>query len=108
MIALPFEAVRSNSQKSKISTNIVHFGILSNNYFSYEARERFYNKFLPNPPKKGDLNYIFGTIFNKKDDFKWVCSIENSIWVEFFKALFNNSKNITKTKNHCQLALFPL
>ncbi len=86
--------------ESKISTNIVHFGILSNNYFSYEARERFYNKFLPNPPKKGDLNYIFGTIFNKKDDFKWVCSIENSIWVEFFKALFNNSKNITKTKNH--------
>lgn len=84
--------------ESKISTNIVHFGILSNNYFSYEARERFYNKFLPNPPKKGDLNYIFGTIFNKKDDFKWVCSIENSIWVEFFKALFNNSKNITKQK----------
>ena len=71
--------------ESKISTNIVHFGILSNNYFSYEARERFYNKFLPNPPKKGDLNYIFGTIFNKKDDFKWVCSIENSIWIEFLK-----------------------
>ncbi|MDD3462786.1 MAG: hypothetical protein PHW07_04005 [Sulfurospirillaceae bacterium] len=85
---------------SKISANITNFGILSNNDFGYELRERFYNKFLPNPPQKGDLTYIFSTLFNKKDDSIWVSKIDNKKWIEFFSSLFGNSKKIVSTKNH--------
>jgi len=51
---------------SKVSTNITTMGILSRNGFRHEISERFYNKFLPTPPKKGDFGYIFATLFNKK------------------------------------------
>lgn len=85
---------------SKISANITSFGILSNNHFTYELRERFYNKFLPNPPQKGDLTYIFATLFNKKDDPQWVNKIDDEKWVDFFSSLFGSSKEIINTKNH--------
>lgn len=86
--------------ESKISTNISNLGILSRNGLSYEVKERFYNKFLPNPPKKGDLRYIFATLFHKQDDPIWVKAIHNKKWIEFFKALFSNPTYIQKTKNH--------
>jgi len=85
---------------SRISANITNFGILSNNNFSYELRERFYNKFLPSPPQKGDLTYIFATLFNKKDDSEWVSKIDDEKWIEFFCCFFGNSKEILNTKNH--------
>jgi len=85
---------------SKISANITSFGVLTNNTFGYELRERFYNKFLPNPPQEGDLTYIFATLFNKKDDPQWVNKIDDEKWVEFFSSLFSNSKEIINTKNH--------
>jgi site-specific recombinase len=86
--------------ESKISSNITTLGILSRNGLSYELKERFYNKFLPNPPKKGDLRYIFATLFNKQDDSIWVKAINNKEWIEFFKALFSNPTYSQKTKNH--------
>lgn len=86
--------------ESKISTNITRLGILSRNGFSYEIKERFYNKFLPSPPKKGDLRYIFTTLFNKKDDHKWVNAIGNEKWIELFSSMFSNPTYLEKTKNH--------
>lgn len=86
--------------ESKISTNITSLNILSRDGLSYEIKERFYNKFLPNPPVKGDLNYILTTLFNKKDDYIWVEKIENEKWIELFSALFTNSNSIEKTKDH--------
>lgn len=86
--------------ESKISANITNIGILSRNDFSYEMRERFYNKFLPNPAKKGDLRYIFATLFNKKDDHKWVNGIDNEKWIEFFSCIFSSQEYLKKTKNH--------
>lgn len=85
---------------SKISVNITNIGILSSNDFSYELRERFYNKFLPNPPQKGDLTYIFTTLFNKKNDHIWVNKIDDEKWIKFFSSLFCNSKNILNAKNN--------
>ncbi len=86
--------------ESKISSNISNLGILSKNGFRYEISERFYNKFLPTPPKKGDLRYILATLFNKKDDHKWVCEIDDEIWIRLFSSLFSKSKNLNKTKNY--------
>jgi site-specific recombinase len=86
--------------ESKISTNITSLNILSRDGLSYEIKERFYNKFLPNPPIKGDLNYILITTFNQKDDYIWVKKIKNKKWIELFSALFTNSDTIEKTKNH--------
>jgi len=86
--------------ESKISSNISNLGILSKNGFSYEIRDRFYNKFLPKPPKKGDLRYILATLFNKKDDHKWVCAVDDEIWIRLFSSIFSMSENINKTKNY--------
>ena len=85
---------------SRISANITSFGILPDHSFGHEFNKRFYNKFLPNPPKKGDLTYIFSTLFDKKDDPKWVNSVTDEKWIEFFSSLFGCSKEIIKTKNH--------
>lgn len=84
----------------KLSINICTFGMLSRNGFSYELKERFYNKFLPNPPNKGELKYVFATIFNKKSDHQWTSKIDDEKWIELFGALFLNSKYISETKNH--------
>jgi site-specific recombinase len=86
--------------ESKISSNISNLGILSKNGFKYEISERFYNKFLPKPPQKGDLRYILATLFYKKDDHKWVCSIDDEIWIKLFSCLFSKSKHVNKTKNY--------
>ncbi|RYA24689.1 hypothetical protein CRU96_02190 [Malaciobacter halophilus] len=86
--------------ESKVSTNIVNLGILSKNGFSYEIRNRFYNKFLPNPPKKGDFRYIFATLFNKKNDYKWVNKIDNEKWIEFFSSILISNKYTERLKNH--------
>lgn len=85
---------------TKISTNITTLGILSSNGFHYEMKERFYNKFLPKPPRKGDFRYIFATLFNKKYDYIWVNSIENKKWIEFFSSIFSSKKYLEKIKRH--------
>jgi site-specific recombinase len=85
---------------SRVSANITNFDILSANGFGHEVRERFYNKFLPTPPKKGDIEYIFTTLFRKKDDYIWVNAIDDTKWLEFFSALFVNSPKIAEMKNH--------
>lgn len=86
--------------ESKISHNICSLGILSRNGLSYEIKERFYNKFLPNPPKKGDISYILDTVFYEQWDHKWVNKIDNDKWIELFSSLFSNSKYAKETVNH--------
>lgn len=86
--------------ESKISSNISNLGILSKNGFRYEISERFYNKFLPKPPQKGDLRYILATLFNKKGDHKWVCAVDDEVWIKLFSSIFSMSKHINKTKNY--------
>lgn len=85
---------------SKISTNITKLDILSREGFRHEISERFYNKFLPTPPKNGDLRYIFATLFNKKNDYIWVNNINTEKWIELFSSIFSNDKYLEKTKNH--------
>jgi len=86
--------------ESKISNNITSLGIFSGNGFGYELRERFYNKFLPNPPQKGDFRYIFSTLFTKNDDSVWVDSVDNETWINFFSSMFSSQNLLEKTKNH--------
>ncbi len=86
--------------ESKISNNITSLGIFSGNGFGHELRERFYNKFLPNPPQKGDFRYIFSTLFTKKDDSVWIDSVDNETWLNFFSSMFSSQNLLEKTKNH--------
>ncbi|MGM0518682.1 MAG: recombinase [Campylobacterota bacterium] len=86
--------------ESKISNNISNLSILSSYGFKHEIHERFYDKFLPKPPQKGDLEYIFSTIFYKKNDYVWVSNIDDEKWIEFFSSLFSDTKHTQKTKNH--------
>ena len=86
--------------ESKISTNITSLGILSRDGFRHELHERFYNKFLPNPPKKGDFGYIFATLFHKKDDHLWVNKLEDEEWIAFFASILSSESYQEETKNH--------
>ena len=86
--------------ESRVSANITNFDIFSTNGFKDELAERFYNKFLPTPPKKGDIEYIFTTIFHKKNDHLWVNTIDDTEWIAFFSTLFTNSAKLEGMKNH--------
>ena len=94
------DAINQLFLESRISANITSFDIFSHYDFGHEAAERFYAKFLPKPPKKGDIEYILTTLFTKKDDYKWVNSIDDALWFKFFKLLFGNSESIIQMKNH--------
>lgn len=85
---------------SKVSTNITSLGILSRNGFRHEISERFYNKFLPTPPKKGDFGYIFATLFRKKEDHLWACAIEDEAWIAFFASILSSDTYREETKDH--------
>lgn len=85
---------------SKISTNISSLGILSRDGFRHELHERFYNKFLPKPPKKGDFGYIFTTLFNKKEDHLWVNRLEDEEWIAFFASILSSESYQEETKDH--------
>lgn len=85
---------------SKISTSITNLGILSHNGLRHELSQRFYNKFLPSPPKKGGFSYIFAVLFHRKDDKIWVNAIEDEHWITFFAAIFSNDKHLKELKDH--------
>ena len=85
---------------SKISTNITTLGILSRSGFRHELSERFYNKFLPTPPKKGDFRYIFATLFHKKEDHLWVSMIEDEAWIAFFASILSSETYQEEMKDH--------
>lgn len=85
---------------SKTSTNITTLGILSRDGFRHEINERFYNKFLPSAPKKGDFKYLFATLFTKGDDPVWVSAIEDEKWIEFLSAILSSEKHSQEVKDH--------
>ena len=86
--------------ESKISTNITTLGILSRNGFRHEISERFYNKFLPSPPKKGDFKYLFATLFSKNDDPIWVKAIEDEKWIAFLSAILSSKTHTQEVKDY--------
>ncbi|MDD3591956.1 MAG: hypothetical protein PHO65_04910 [Sulfurovum sp.] len=85
---------------SKVSTNITTLGILSRSGFRHEISERFYNKFLPTPPKRGDFGYIFARLFHKRDDCEWVNAIEDEAWIAFFASILSSETYQEETKDH--------
>lgn len=85
---------------SKISTNITNLSILSHNGFRHELSKRFYNKFLPAPPKKGDFRYIFAVLFDNKEDHLWVNAIENEEWLTFFSSIMSSDIYQKTMKDH--------
>lgn len=85
---------------SRISTNITSLGILSHNGFRHELSKRFYNKFLPTPPKKGDFTYLFAVLFHKKNDHLWVNAIEDEAWIAFIASILSSDAHLQEMKDH--------
>jgi len=82
---------------SKISSNIASLGILSKRGFKEEMSNRFYNKFLPQAPQKGDFTYLFATLFPYKKDPLWVNDIDDALWEKFWGTLLENETLHVKT-----------
>lgn len=86
--------------RSKISTNLSLFGILSKNGFSNEFWNRMYEKFIPAPPKDSDISYLLQSIFARNDDHIWVKEIDHNEWIKLFIVLLSKSEQNTKLKDY--------
>ncbi|HQR03127.1 MAG: site-specific recombinase [Proteobacteria bacterium] len=62
-------------------------GILENQGFFGELWKRINHKWLP--PKRNDdyLKDVFSLIFDHRDDWRWVCGVDDSVWAELLCAL---------------------
>jgi site-specific recombinase len=85
---------------SKISNNIASLGILSKQGFKEEISDRFYNKFLPQAPQKGDFSSLFAILFPHKKDPLWVNAIGDALWAKFWGMLLYNEALHVKTKTY--------
>ncbi|ARU48472.1 hypothetical protein Sdiek1_1308 [Sulfurospirillum diekertiae] len=83
---------------SKISNNIASLGILSKQGFKEEISDRFYNKFLPQAPQKGDFSSLFAILFPHKKDPLWVNAIDDALWAKLWGILLYNETLHVKTK----------
>ncbi len=86
--------------RSKISTNLSLFGILSKSGFRDEFWNRIYEKFIPSPPKVGDISYLLEKIFTKEDDYIWVKTIDFESWKALFDLLLQDQKQNETLKNY--------
>lgn len=85
---------------SKISSNIASLGILSKQGFKEEMSNRFYNKFLPKAPQKGDFTSLFATLFPHKKDPLWVNAINDTLWAKFWSTLLYSEALHVKTQSY--------
>lgn len=90
---------------SKISYHVASLGILSKDGLWRELKDRLYQKFLPVPPEKNDLEYLLGAIFWDKNDANWVCQVANEEWQDFFATLVGTQVNFNAMKNYLYSAL---
>ncbi len=65
-----------------IFTNV---GILSGGTFFSEFFKQLRHRILPPLPEKRSMYYLLERAFYKKDDYKWVASIPDEIWISFFQ-----------------------
>ena len=85
---------------SKISNNIASLGILSKQGFKEEISDRFYNKFLPQAPQKGDFSSLFAILFTHTKDPLWVNAIDDALWAKFWGMLLYNKALHVKTQTY--------
>ena len=78
--------------RAKLSTSLATYGILSKNGLKDEIEKRFYDKFLPEPPKYNDVGFLIKRVFSKKGDSAWIESIPESYWIELFQILFGRGQ----------------
>lgn len=60
-------------------------GLLSGGTFFSEMFRQVRHRILPPLPEKHSLNYLLERAFYRKDDYKWVRSIPDALWIEFFR-----------------------
>lgn len=64
-----------------IFTNV---GILSGGTFFSEMYRQLRHRILPPLPEKRSMNYLLERAFDKKEDYKWISSIPDELWIHFF------------------------
>ncbi len=86
--------------ESKISSALLHFGILSKNGFSEEITSRLYNKFLPPPPKHADIEDLFSRLFENREDGIWIHALDSRLWQTLFETLLSSSGKYPQVYRH--------
>jgi len=62
-------------------------GVLQNQGFFGELWRRLNHKWLPPSVNDAYLKDVFGQIFNHQDDYRWICGVEPSVWLDLLNAL---------------------
>jgi site-specific recombinase len=60
-------------------------GILESGTFASEFLKQVKHSILPPVAEKRTMNYLLEKVFSRKDDYVWVRSIPDHLWIAFFK-----------------------
>ena len=71
-------------EQGDFTSLFVHGGISADDTFFGEISRKLKHKILPPLEEENSLQFILGVLFKKKDDFKWVDSVSDSIWIDLF------------------------
>lgn len=81
-------------------------GVLTGETFFTELSKKINARILPPLPDKRSMVYLLEQAFNRPDDYKWVNTIPNSLWIEFFwLAARSKDKEYTPVRQYLTDAL---
>lgn len=81
-------------------------GIFSGTGFMAEARQRLAWKILPPAINDGSLKDVFGQVFYRHDDWKWIAGLGDATWASLLAALhFEDLRDIGTVKKPVHEAL---
>ena len=79
-------------EQGDFTSLFVYGGISADDTFFGELSRKLKHKILPPLEEENSLQSILGVLFSKKNDFKWVDSVADSLWIELF-SMFTFQRN---------------
>ena len=86
-LAIIRETVLLKFQSCDVSNALAESGLMNSRAFMQEFWHRVKWKFLPKLHSKDDLLYLIEQLFYKKSDHRWVRTVSQDCWIEFFELL---------------------
>ncbi len=74
-------------EQSDFTGLFVTEGISADDTFFGELSRKIKHKILPPVEDENSMQHILGTVFRKKDDFRWVDSVQDELWIKLFSLL---------------------
>lgn len=83
----------------------VEQGILNNQSLITNVGNRIGERFLPLEPNEKSLRYLFGQLFNQKNDLFWLKNLPREAWREFWRSFHWEEVNLDQALAHTRQQL---